>query len=63
VISAPGQSFHDPAADEALFEAIKQNIRSDIPVEELNCEINDPPFAEACANALLHQIRNTKEKH
>src|SRR4029079_16364065 len=40
VISAPGQIFPDPAADEALFSAIKANIRSDIPVMEMNCEIN-----------------------
>src|SRR4029078_5886447 len=30
VISAAGQSFHDPAADCALFGAIKKNLRSDI---------------------------------
>jgi uncharacterized protein (UPF0261 family) len=62
VISGPGQSFHDPAADEALFSAIRKNIRSDIPLTEMNCEINEPAFAEACAKALLHHIRNTKEK-
>ncbi len=60
VISAAGQSFYDPAADEALFGAIKKNIRSDIPVTEMNCEINEPAFAEACAKALLSHIRNIK---
>src|SRR5262245_44840103 len=59
VISAPGQSFHEPAADEALFSAIKTNIRSDIAVVEMNSEINDPTFAEACAVALLQHIRAT----
>jgi uncharacterized protein (UPF0261 family) len=56
VISAPGQSFHDPEADEALFGAIKRNLRSDIPVREMECEINDPAFAEACARALLKNL-------
>jgi uncharacterized protein (UPF0261 family) len=56
VISAPGQPFHDPAADHALFEAIKANLRRDIEVIEMDCAINDPAFAEACANALLKNM-------
>ncbi len=56
VISAPGQPFHDPDADAALFDAIKSGLRRDIPVVELDCTINDPAFAEACAKALLTQL-------
>jgi len=56
VISAPGQSFHDPAADEALFKGIKDHLRSDIPVIEQDAEINDPAFAKACAEALLRSL-------
>jgi uncharacterized protein (UPF0261 family) len=53
VISAPGQKFHDPAADQALFSAIQTNLRKDIEVIEMDCAINDVPFAEACARTLL----------
>jgi uncharacterized protein (UPF0261 family) len=53
VISAPGQKFNDPAADQALFDNLKQNLRKDIPVIEMDCTINDPKFAEACAQTLL----------
>jgi uncharacterized protein (UPF0261 family) len=56
VISAPGQKFHDPTADTALFGAIKSNLRKDIELIEMDCAINDPAFAEACANALLKNI-------
>ncbi len=56
VISAPGQPFHDPAADEALFKAIKENVRAGIPVVEIDCKVNDPEFSQACAKALLDQI-------
>lgn len=56
VISAPGKPFHDPAADTALFNSLKTHLRSDIPVQELDCEINAPEFAEACAKALLSQL-------
>ena len=53
VISAPGQPFHDLAADTALFEAIKTHLRRDIPVVEMECAINDSAFAEASATTLL----------
>ena len=56
VISAEGQPFHDPAADQALFAAIKANVRSSIPVIEMDCKINDPEFADACATKLLELI-------
>ncbi|MGZ8939578.1 MAG: Tm-1-like ATP-binding domain-containing protein, partial [Limisphaerales bacterium] len=56
VISAPGQSFHDPEADCALFDSLKKHIRSDIPVIEMDAEINDPAFAERCARVLIEQI-------
>ena len=60
VISAPGQKFHDPAADQALFDAIKSNLRKDIEVIEMDCAVNDAVFAEACANALLKNIGKRK---
>lgn len=57
VISAPGQKFHDPEADRALFDAIKNNLRKDIEVIEMDTEINAPEFAEACARTLLKNIQ------
>jgi uncharacterized protein (UPF0261 family) len=56
VISAAGQPFHDPQADEALFEALAGKLRDDIPIEWWDCEINEVEFAEACANALLKNV-------
>ncbi len=60
VISAPGQKFNDPAADAALFEALNAGLRKDIPVIEMDCAINDAPFAEACANALLANLEKAR---
>ncbi len=51
VISAEGQVFHDPAADHALFTAIRANTHQ--LVESFDMEINDPGFASVCANKLL----------
>jgi uncharacterized protein (UPF0261 family) len=56
IVSAEGSPFHDPTADAALFGAIKGNLRPDIPLIELDCEINDTAFSKACANALLSQL-------
>lgn len=57
VISAPGQPFHDPAADRALFESLKTHLRPGIPVVELPSAINDPAFAQACAAQLLAHLK------
>jgi uncharacterized protein (UPF0261 family) len=56
VISAPGQKFHDPDADRALFAALREHLRKDIPLTEFACAINDPPFADACVQALLDNM-------
>ena len=56
IISAPGGAFHWPEADAALFGAIKNHLRPGIPLIEVDAAINDPVFAEACANTLLASI-------
>jgi uncharacterized protein (UPF0261 family) len=59
VISAAGQPFYDPAADAALFETLKAKLRRDIPLREIDCNINDPKFASACAEELLENIQKS----
>jgi len=54
VISAVGQPFHDSAADEALFSALKANAK--VPVQEFDLAINDKEFAQACAYKLIELI-------
>jgi uncharacterized protein (UPF0261 family) len=56
IISAPGQPFHDPIADTALFTALRTHLREDIPVVDTDLAINDPLFARACAEALLGNL-------
>jgi uncharacterized protein (UPF0261 family) len=53
ILDAPGGEFWWPEANEALFEAIKSNVRDDITVTELDCNINDAAFAEAVTAKLL----------
>jgi uncharacterized protein (UPF0261 family) len=56
VIGAPGGPFHDPAADAALFAALADCLREGVELESHDRQINDPAFAQACAEALLRNI-------
>ncbi len=53
ILDSPGNEFWWPEADQALFEAIKRHLRDDIPVYELDNNINDDAFAEAVTAQLL----------
>jgi uncharacterized protein (UPF0261 family) len=53
VIGAEGQPFHDAAADAALFTSIREHLDAGVRLVEMDCAINDPAFAKACAKALL----------
>ncbi|UCC52993.1 MAG: Tm-1-like ATP-binding domain-containing protein [Anaerolineaceae bacterium] len=53
ILDSPGGEFWWPEANEALFAAIKENVRDDIPVIELDNNINDEAFARAVTEQLL----------
>lgn len=57
-LDAPGKEFWDPEADRALYDAIKQNVRSDIPVYELDNNINDDAFVDAMTDKLLEMMKS-----
>jgi uncharacterized protein (UPF0261 family) len=57
VVEGTPQPFWWPEADAALFDAIKRTVRADIPVHELDVNINDPAFARATTDALLEMLR------
>jgi uncharacterized protein (UPF0261 family) len=60
-IDREGQSFDDPAARRALFDAVRATCGA-VPVTELDLHINDRAFAEACAHALLAQVAATRAR-
>jgi uncharacterized protein (UPF0261 family) len=47
MISTPGGPFHDPAADDALFSAVRANVGANVELVELDVDVNDPSFADA----------------
>jgi uncharacterized protein (UPF0261 family) len=58
LIDAPGQPFHDPVADRALFSAIEKNFKSgpQRKLIKLPYNINDPLFADALLQAFNEVI-------
>ena len=56
-IDRPGQPFHDPEADRALFSAIEQNFKAsrEHRLQRLPHHINDEAFAEALV-AAWHEV-------
>ena len=61
-IDAPGQPFHDPAADRALFSTIEKHFKPGPhrKLVKLPYNINDPAFAEALVRA-FHEIRSSAQ--
>lgn len=57
MLDSPGGRFWDPEADRACYQAIKDNLKPDIPVIEMDNNINDPAFAEKIAHTLLEMMK------
>lgn len=56
-IDKEGQPFFDPAANKALFNTIRENIKKPVELIELDMHINDPEFAQAIADKLLALLK------
>ena len=53
MIDAEGQPFHDPEADAALFDALREGLDRDrVELVEMACNVNDEQFADAMAEKL-----------
>jgi uncharacterized protein (UPF0261 family) len=57
ILDSPGERFWNPEADAAFVAALRADLRPDIPIEELDANINDPQFADRAAAALLEMLR------
>jgi uncharacterized protein (UPF0261 family) len=56
--NVPGGAFYDPPADAAFREALRANLRSAIPLREIDAHVNDPEFATAVAETFLELIES-----
>lgn len=56
-IDFPDKPFWWPEANQAFVDALKSNLRSDIPVTISDKDVNDPEFSGMVANALLKILK------
>jgi uncharacterized protein (UPF0261 family) len=60
MLDGEGQPFCDRAADQAMFDAIKENLRPGIPFVEVDRNINDPEFAAKAVEWIIQLIQQAK---
>ena len=58
MLDSEGERFWDPEADQACFDTIRNGVRADIPVHEVDHNINDAEFADTAANMLLELMQD-----
>lgn len=58
MIDAPGQPFHDPAANAALFDALRAHAGPNVEIVEVDAHINDPEFSAAVAERMLRLLED-----
>jgi len=59
MIDAPGQPFHDPEADHALFDALRAEVGDNVELIELDGNVNDDAFATAMAEKLDSYVKGS----
>ena len=57
MLDSPGGRFWDPVVDRACYNTIKQRVKADVPVIELDYNVNDPEFADKVAETLLEMLK------
>jgi uncharacterized protein (UPF0261 family) len=60
MIDAPGQPFHDPDADAALFEALRSGVGPNVELVELDANVNDDAFADAMVEQLDSYVKGSR---
>jgi uncharacterized protein (UPF0261 family) len=58
MLDAEGQPFHDPQADRALFESLREHTGAGVQIRELDLHLNDEAFARTLADELLSLLRS-----
>jgi uncharacterized protein (UPF0261 family) len=58
--NVPGGVFWDPEADAAFLKELSENIRSDIPIHQHACHVNDPAFGREAANYFIRMMEKER---
>jgi len=57
MLDSPGNPFWWPEADQAMVQSLKARLRPDIPVVEMDANINDEAFADRAVRQLLSMMK------
>jgi uncharacterized protein (UPF0261 family) len=58
LLDGDGQLFCDRDADHAMFTVLREYLRKDIPLVEVDANINDPRFAAKAVELMLKLLNN-----
>ena len=56
ILDGDGERFCDREADQAFFDSLREHLNPDIPVHELDNNINDPEFSARAVELMLQLI-------
>jgi len=59
MLDVEGEDFHDPEADAALFDALREHLDDDVELLEHDTDVNDEAFAHAIAAKLDEYMQAT----
>lgn len=57
MLDAAGEDFHDPAADDALFDALREHLDADVELIESEANVDDESFALTLAEKIDEYMR------
>jgi uncharacterized protein (UPF0261 family) len=57
MLDTEGEPLHDPEADAALFDALREQLDTDVELIERDAAINDDAFAEVIAATMDEYMR------
>lgn len=60
ILDGDGEMFCDREADQAMFDALKKNLKEGIRVEEIDANINDAAFSAKAVEMMLELITEKK---
>ncbi|MBI5439934.1 MAG: Tm-1-like ATP-binding domain-containing protein, partial [Deltaproteobacteria bacterium] len=56
-IDAPGSCLHDPDQDRIFVDALRRRLKREVELVELDCNLEDPVFAEALVDSFHEAFR------
>ena len=61
VYGAPGGVLHDAPGNRILVKVLKESLRKDIELREIDAHINDGLFVDGCVDQLITFMKKKKE--